>query len=1082
MPYLNVDEVESALAVASSAPYAGFTQLITLPNLTWEGRQCHAIKIANGSGPGRPGVYFLGGVHSREWGSPDILINFVEQLEQAYLGTTGITFGGKTFSVADIQTIVNTLDIFVFPQANPDGRNYSLNSDAWWRKNRRTAAPNSNACVGVDVNRNYDFLWDFPSFFSPAAGIVDSVNPCDYQLYHGPSAFSEPESSNAKWIFDTFGNIGYFIDLHSYGEDILYSWGDDDDQTTDPSMNFQNPAYNTQRGVVGDSAYKEYIPASDRDTAIAIANAFHDGIQAVRGKNYTVKPSANLYPTAGTSDDYAYSRHFVDGSKQNIISYTLEWGLEFQPPYAEMQSIIQDITSGLLAFCLSIRQSLERCAFVIERSTLGQDEIDARRPQPGGPVVPDAFRVIVDGFSAAELGIVDATSILTVASPAAGINVICTGNTSDSGSYGPEVQRFTFHYDLDFGPTDTAFAFAGPTEFLTLNVTAGGIPASAQIELIKQPNPFILHGDPYWLSVDLRTFVVRAGETKFGVTMGNDASAAPAFIQQLMATIAPAEFDSLPTDETASGLFLYPTDGPMGSGQKVFNFSLAKVHYIGLTGAPNVRVFFRLFQAQTTSTVFDPSTSYRRTLSNPHAQPSPLAGIRGNEYITIPCFASSRVDSTAVSMDQQTDDPNVQTFTAIGGPEVDKIFGCWLDINQPFRADGVTPNNVLPVSVPGANADGPFNDPSNPPLTIQQAILRNLHQCMVAEIAFDPVAIPVGKDPSNWDKLAQRNIAWSDVGSARAVDTFDVRPTPAGLRPHQTPDELMIDWGNTPGGSTAQIYLPAVNSSDILAMADKMYYSHRLANADAHTLQCRTGGITYIPIPPGTSVNYAGLLSVEMPAHLRQGQAFSIVVRQITNAYGTRPAPPSPPGMAARSKKSFVPDLIEWRRVFGAFQLTIPVKRKDEILPVEERRLSVLLWIAESIPHHNRWHPVFYRYLQQIAGRVTVFGGDPGDILPSPTGEGRKHHHHHRKHEHERLRASTGKIAGLIFDRFGNFEGFVLDTEEGDRKFFSREKDIEHLAERVWHDRLRISVFFECDEPLRPLSIIVREPPVSFHS
>jgi len=61
-----------------------------LPNLTWENRQCHAIKIANGSNLGRPSVYFLGGVHAREWGSCDILINFVEQLEQAYLSKTGV--------------------------------------------------------------------------------------------------------------------------------------------------------------------------------------------------------------------------------------------------------------------------------------------------------------------------------------------------------------------------------------------------------------------------------------------------------------------------------------------------------------------------------------------------------------------------------------------------------------------------------------------------------------------------------------------------------------------------------------------------------------------------------------------------------------------------------------------------------------------------------------------------------------------------------------------------------------------------------------------------------------------------------
>ena len=358
MPYLNVTEVESGLAVATSAPYTAFTQLVTLPNLTWEGRLCHAIKIANGCGARRPGVYFLGGIHSREWGSADILINFIQQLEQAYQASTGLTFGSKSFSADDIQSIVDALDIIVFPQANPDGRNYSMSTEAMWRKNRRTAAPNSGSgsCVGVDLNRNYDFLWNFPVYFNVgASGIVDSTDPCDYQLYNGPSAFSEPESSNAKWIFDNFPNIRYFVDLHSFGEDILYSWGDDEDQSSDPAMNFQNSAFDGTRGVAGDS-YKEYIPAHDLSTALSLASTFHDAVQAVRGKDYTVKSEFNLYPTAGTSEDYAYSRHFVDPGKAKIISYTVEWGTEFQPAYSEMQNIIEEITCGLLSFCLSIRK------------------------------------------------------------------------------------------------------------------------------------------------------------------------------------------------------------------------------------------------------------------------------------------------------------------------------------------------------------------------------------------------------------------------------------------------------------------------------------------------------------------------------------------------------------------------------------------------------------------------------------------------------------------------------------------------------------------------------------------------------
>ena len=159
---------------------------------------------------------------------------------------------------------------------------------------------------------------------------------------------------------------------------------------------------------------------------------------------------------------------------------------------------------------------------------------------------------------------------------------------------------------------------------------------------------------------------------------------------------------------------------------------------------------------------------------------------------------------------------------------------------------------------------------------------------------------------------------------------------------------------------------------------------------------------------------------------------------------------------------------------------TIPVKSKAALLVTEERQLSVLRWIGGAIPHHNRWYPVFRRYLERVAGRVKVFGGDPTRILPSPTGEGGRKHHGHEECEGEERRAFTGKITGLIFDHFGDFEGFLLDTEAGERRFFSREKEIAGLAERVWRERLRITVLADRDEPHRPMSIIVREPPAPF--
>ena len=527
-----------------------------------------------------------------------------------------------------------------------------------------------------------------------------------------------------------------------------------------------------------------------------------------------------------------------------------------------------------------------------------------RKTHGPSAIVTDAFRVVVDGFTAAQIGVTSPASTLDVASPTTGMNVACTGNSAASGAYGPQPQRFTFFYNLDFGTdtTDPAFGFSGATEFLTLHVTVAGVSAAGQIELIKQPDPYMLHGDPPWLSVDLRVFPMRQGESKFGQPMG-DVTTANNFIQQVAKALTKGNgiadgqsFDDptvLSPDEDGSALYLTPDDD---DNIPVFNFALARVRYIGLIGATDVRVFFRLFSAQQTTSIYDypPGEQYRRA-TNPDGQPIPLAGVIDGEYVTIPCFALPRIDTTVLAMDRQTDSRvdgsgnvlgNIQTITArADGSEVDTFFGCWLDINQPFKADGHTPNNVLPLKAI-APLDGPFTDPSNPPITIGQAIARNLHQCLIAEIAFDPATIPLGADTSNWDKLAQRNLAWSPVGSAQAVTNFEIRPTTVDLPAGQQPDELMIDWGTTPVGSVASIYLPAVTSDEILSMASRMYTYHGLTRVDDHTVECKAGGVTYIPIPPGSGSNYAGLLSIALPSSMRRSQTHTVVVRQVTNAFG----------------------------------------------------------------------------------------------------------------------------------------------------------------------------------------------------
>jgi hypothetical protein len=226
--------------------------------------------------------------------------------------------------------------------------------------------------------------------------------------------------------------------------------------------------------------------------------------------------------------------------------------------------------------------------------------------------------------------------------------------------------------------------------------------------------------------------------------------------------------------------------------------------------------------------------------------------------------------------------------------------------------------------------------------------------------------------------------------------------------------------------------------------------------------------------------NYAGLLTVDLPGTVKPGEVFSVITRQITNAFAGRPTPvASKPSIELQVGHEPVgPDLVRWRRVLGTFQLSIPVETKAALLAPEERLLSVLRWIAEGIPHQNRWHPVMRRYLEQIAGRVSALGGDPSAIAPSSRGDGGRLRPRHERRE-GRLHYS-GKVAGLMFDRFGDFEGFLLDTEDGERILLSREREIEKLVERAWRERLRITVTISRDDAHQPDGIVVHQPPASF--
>jgi uncharacterized membrane protein YgcG len=363
--------------------------------------------------------------------------------------------------------------------------------------------------------------------------------------------------------------------------------------------------------------------------------------------------------------------------------------------------------------------------------------------------------------------------------------------------------------------------------------------------------------------------------------------------------------------------------------------------------------------------------------------------------------------------------------------------------------------------------------------------------------------------PENCPQLAQRNMQVTFSGNPSSADsrtipqTFDLRPSPAVAATAgqllDYPDELMIDWGNTPVGTVASIYWPQVQCIDVVRMAARLYGTNDLSLSDENTLQCTVnGGVSYVPIPSGVSQRLASLLTLVLPdGVVAKGQEFNIVVRRISSRQIQ-----SVVIDAVKRSKARKPTTVQrnWRYVVGTFQVKVPVVAERDLRVPEENTYAILLWRFNQLSPVSRWWPVMKRYLDQVAARVTAFGGNPKQILPSPTGvppssgSGSGHGHGSGSgsgsssghgsgsgsgsgHGHGKDIHFTGKVVGLVFDRFGEFEGFILDTEHGEHEFSTMERDVQDLVERVWRERLRITVVTRSGHPHRPVSIMIRDLP-----
>ena len=709
----------------------------------------------------------------------------------------------------------------------------------------------------------------------------------------------------------------------------------------------------------------------------------HDGYQNTKGgQRSTIDPPPMPPPSSTTVANDA-----------DVDSLHPWWGiLSPLEPWSGPGDIAQTAATGIIAHVKTVRPWVEAEAphpvidsrdpsvvrppsydtvphssyFIFDRDTFSENEAAAT------PTFAAAFTLIYDGYTPNELGGsppaapafavtfdsgVDASgSIAVSAQPPALENA--------SGLDVP--QRITFPIDVHV--TDpTVFTTFTDTRTVHVRATHGSDTADGTLELLKQPNPYMVDGDPSWLSTDVRVFRLSPGGTLDHLPLfhhpdpGSDpAAAATTFIQGVITRfngIAPGPnhpFELLSQDQQVSQLELNSTIGTT----PVFNYAVAKVRYrASMQPASNVQVFFRAFTTMRSALDYSyvapnpPQINYPR--SGTPASAVPLLGTIDGEVGSIPFFAVPRVNAG-----QPVDTPNVQTLPATGADTV-TYFGCWLDINQP------TPRFPSPAAGPG--------------LWPIPQLIHGHHQCLVAEIRFQPGAsdpIPSGSTPASSDRLAQRNLAIAHSDNPGNADThtvahtFTLKPSAAPVRantgaPGKEPvffDELMIRWNDVPSETKATLFVPEWDADEILALAAVRQHPQALHKVDAHTLAIDIADVGFVPIPGGQRGDVAALMTLELPQGVKARQVFHVDVRQYSRA---------------RS------------RFLGGFRIAIPVGTPTELLPLETRRLALLRYMAQAVPPTNRWHPIYARWLDLLALKVRGLGGDPDKVpasLSDPAG------------------------------------------------------------------------------------------------
>ena len=145
--YHDFAEMSSEVSAAAAA-HPGIVSRFSL-GTSYEGRQLWAVKVSDNvaSDESEPEVLFTAGQHAREHLTIEMALYLLHELADGYGTDSRIT------------AIVNTREIYIVFNLNPDGSEYDIATGTYrsWRKNRQ---PNGgSSAVGTDLNRNWSYRW-----------------------------------------------------------------------------------------------------------------------------------------------------------------------------------------------------------------------------------------------------------------------------------------------------------------------------------------------------------------------------------------------------------------------------------------------------------------------------------------------------------------------------------------------------------------------------------------------------------------------------------------------------------------------------------------------------------------------------------------------------------------------------------------------------------------------------------------------------------------------------------------------------------------------------------------------------------